>query len=435
VQRAARRLPAVLGVTFGLAVTIGNIIGVGILRAPGDIAARLPNFWPYLAVWVIGGTYAILGANSLAELGAMTARSGGQYVFVRRALGDYAGFVVGWSDWISTCGTTAAVAIVIGEYALVLLPSLRSIEIVALGGIAVLTVVQWFGTRPGAVAQDLTSLLKTVVLLLLVGACFVVGGRNPMHSALVAESEGSIFVAFIIALQAVIYTYDGWTAVLYFGEEVKKPGRDIPRSMFGGLAMVIAIYLLINLAFLRVLPLGSIAGEKLAAATVSRHIFGPHGDTILRSIMVVALLSALNSNVLMAPRVIFAMAKDKLFWRHATEVNAGGTPDVALLISSALAVVFIVTQTFEQVIAKLAFFFVANYTLSFLSLFMLRRTEPAAERPFRAFGHPLTTGIALIASLAFLGGAIASDPHNSLWALGLLVVSFPIYWLLSLSRA
>lgn len=434
-QRAARRLPAVLGVTFGLAVTIGNIIGVGILRAPGEIAAHLPNFWPFFAVWLIGGGYALLGANSLAELGAMTARSGGQYVFVRRALGDYAGFVVGWSDWISTCGTTAAVAIVIGEYSIVLFPALRGIEIVALGGIAVLTVVQWFGTRPGAVAQDLTSVLKTVVLLLLIAACFIVGGRNPSHTALSAEVEGSMFVAFILALQAVIYTYDGWTAVLYFGEEVKDPGRDVPRSMFGGLLMVIAIYLLINLAFLRVLPLGSIAGEKLAAATVSRHLFGPYGDTVVRSILVIAMLSALNSNVLMAPRVIFAMAKDRLFWRHAAEVNAGGTPDVALLISSALAVVFIVTQSFDQVIAKLAFFFVANYTLSFASVFALRRREPAAERPFRAWGHPITTGIALLASLAFLGGAIASDPHNSLWALGLLVVSLPIYLLLSLSRA
>jgi APA family basic amino acid/polyamine antiporter len=430
VERTTRRLPAILGVTFGLAVTVGNMIGVGILRAPGEVAQHLPTFWMYVAVWLVGGLYALLGANSLAELGAMTPRSGGQYVFVRRALGDYAGFIVGWSDWISTCGTAAAVAIVIGEYTIVLFPEFRMVEVVALAGIAILTVVQWFGTRPGAVTQDVSSLLKAAALLLLVIACFVMGGRTPGAVAIVADNEVPIFVSFILALQLVIYTYDGWTAVIYFSEEVKNPGRNIPRSMFIGVSSVIALYLLINFAFLRVVPLATIAGQKLAAATVARHLFGPHGDTVLRALMVVALISALNSNVLMAPRVIFAMAKDRLFWRGATEVNAGGSPDVALLISSTLAVVFIVTQSFNQVIAKLAFFFVANYTLSFASLFVLRRREENAARPFRAFGHPFTTGIALVASVVFLGGAVASDSSNSLWALGLLAISFPVYLLI-----
>src|SRR5712691_12461344 len=155
--------------------------------------------------------------------------------------------------------------------------------------------------------------------------------------------------------------------------------------MFGGVAAVIAIYVLVNIAFLRVVPLATIAGQKLAAGVVAQYLFGHYGDPILRMLMIVALLSAVNSNVLMAPRVIFAMARDGLFWRGATEVNKGGTPDVALLISSVLTVGFIVTGTFETVIAKLAFFFVANYTLSFMSLFILRRREPDSARPWRAW--------------------------------------------------
>ncbi len=426
-QSGTRKLLTVLGITFALAVGVGNTIGAGILRTPGTIATYLPDFWPFMAVWVIGGAYALLGANALSELATMVPRSGGQYVFVRRGLGDYAGFVVGWSDWISTCGTTAAVAIVVGEYTVGLFPELRTHQVVALGVVAIFTVIQWFGVKWGGAAQTITSLIKAIVLLLFIGACFALGSRNPTEAIFHADREISLIAAMIIALQAVIYTYDGWTAPIYFSEEIKRPEKNLPRAMFGGLAMVIVIYLLLNVAFATVVPLPTLAGQNLAAATVAQHLFGIHGDMIMRLVMVLALLSAVNSNVLMAPRVVFAMSRDRLFWRGANEVNAGGTPDVALLISSILAGAFIVTGTFENVIAKLAFFFVANYTLSFVSLFVLRRREPETPRPYRAWGHPLTTGLALLASLVFLAAAVAGDTANSLWAIVLLILSFPAY--------
>ena len=420
--------------TFGIAVTIGNVIGAGIMRTPGEIAANLPSFWPFISVWIIGALYAMLGANSLAELAAMTPQSGGQYVFVRRALGDYAGFIVGWSDWISTCGTTAVVTMTLGEYAVEMVPHLPPARVIALIVIAVLTVVQWIGVRPGAAAQDVTSILKAVALIVLIVICFSAGGRNPAAPGIEVERESALLIAFIAALQAVIYTYDGWTSPIYFSGEMKNPGRDLPRSMFGGLALVTAIYLLINVAFVRVVPLATIAGEKLAAATVARYLFGPNGYFLVLAIMIIGLVSAANSNVMMAPRVIYAMGKDGLFWHGASEVNAGGTPDLGLLISSAVTVAFIVTGTFNTVLAKLAFFFVANYTLSFTSLFVMRAREPNAERPFRAKGHPITTAIALLASIAFLIGAIAGDPGNSWWAVGLLAVSYPIYRLIRWQR-
>jgi APA family basic amino acid/polyamine antiporter len=360
----------------------------------------------------------------------MVLRSGGPYVFVRRGLGDYAGFMVGWSDWISTCGTTAAVSIVIGESAVILFPDLVAHQAIALLVVGILTMVQWFGIRSGSAAQEITSLLKVLALALFIGACFWFGGRSPAATSLVAEPEGSLLLAFVLALQAVIYTYDGWSAVIYFSEEVKEPARDIPRSMFGGVALVIAIYVLINIAFLRVVPLPTIAGEKLAAAAVAQAMFGLHANTIVRVVTIIALLSAANSTILMAPRVLHAMAKDGLFWRGAREVNAGGTPDVALMISSMVAAAFIVTGTFESVVGKLAFFFVANYTLSFIALFVLRRREPDAPRPFRAIGHPVTTGLALLVSLAFLIAAVASDAANSIWTLALLCLSIPTYLVL-----
>jgi APA family basic amino acid/polyamine antiporter len=425
------QLLAVLGVGFGLAVTIGNAVGAGILRTPGVIASHLQTFWPFMAVWVVGALYAFLGANALSELGTLVPRSGGQYVFVRHGLGDYAGFVVGWSDWISTCGTTAAVAIVVGEYSVGLFPEARTQLVVALTVVALFTIIQWIGIRAGGAVQNVTSLVKALALVAFIAVCFWLGTRNPWTpTAVTTEHEGSLFVPFILALQSVIYTYDGWSAVIYFSEEVKDFGRSIPRAMLSSVATIGGLYILINLAFLAVVSLPTIAGNNFAAGVVVDRLFGPSGSTVLRALVILVLLSAVSSNVLMAPRVLFAMSRDGLFWRGAREVNRGGTPDVALLTSSLLAAGFIVTGTFETVIAVLSFFFVANYTLSFVTLFVLRRREPHAERPYRAWGHPFTTGLALLASVVFLIGAAASDLLSSFYAMGLLVLSFPVYLLI-----
>ncbi|HEX2835494.1 MAG TPA: APC family permease [Thermoanaerobaculia bacterium] len=432
VQRANARgqLLAVLGVGFGLAVTIGNAVGAGILRTPGVVAEHLQTIWPFVMVWVVGALYAFLGANALAELGTLVPRSGGQYVFVRRGLGDYAGFVVGWSDWISTCGTTAAVAIALGGYTVGLFPEVRTGQVVALAVVAVFTIIQWLGVRAGGAVQNVTSIVKALSLLFFIGACFWLGTRSPGDpTALTIDRETSLFFAFILALQSVIYTYDGWSAVIYFSEEVKDHGKAIPRAMLSGVATIAIIYILINIAFLRVVSLPTIAGDDLAAGVVVERLFGMRGANVLRGFGVLILLSAVSSNILMAPRVLYAMAKDRLFWRAASDVNRGGTPDVALLISSLLAAGFIVTGTFETVIAKLAFFFVANYTLSFIALIVLRRREPDAPRPYRAWGHPFTTILAIVASLAFLASAVAGDTRSSMHAILLLVLSVPVYFL------
>jgi basic amino acid/polyamine antiporter, APA family len=422
------QLLAVLGVGFGLAVTIGNAVGAGILRTPGVIAAQLQTFWPFIAVWIVGALYALLGANALAELGTLVPRSGGQYVFVRHGLGDYPGFVVGWSDWLSTAGTTALVALVVGEYTVGLFPQVRTEQVVALAVVALFTIIQWVGVKGGAAVQNVTSLVKGLALLLFIITCFWLGTRPPhAPTSVTVHPEVSLFVAFILALQSVIYTFDGWSATIYFSEEVKDYGKSIPRAMLLSVATIAVLYVAINLAFLCVVSLPTIAGTDLAAAVVVERLFGTAGANLLRALVILILLSAVSSNVLMAPRVLFAMANDGLFWRGAREVNRGGTPDIALLISSMVAAAFIVTGTFETVIAKLSFFFVANYTLSFVTLFVLRRREPDAPRPYRAWGHPFTTGIAALASVIFLVGAAASDPNGTAWAVGLLLLSIPIY--------
>jgi APA family basic amino acid/polyamine antiporter len=420
----------VLGAAFGVAVIVGNTIGVGILRTPGNIAALLPTTPLFLGVWIAGGIYAFLGAISVAELGAMLPSSGGQYVFVRHALGGYPGFVVGWSDWISTCGTVAFIAMVVGEYLGALVPPADGYgPAVAAATVCVFAVVYWRGTTWGNQGQQFLSLLKAVALIGLVVACFAMGSRAPEGAPVHVPTGAGLATAIVLALQGVIYTYDGWNGMIYFSGEVKNPGRDIPRAMAGGVGFVLVIYLLINLAILRVLPISRMAGDPFVAGTAAAVVFGPRGDTIIRTIMIISALGAVSACQLMAPRVIFAMSRDRLMPADVARVNKGGTPTIATLASTAVALAFIATGTFDRVLALVAFFFVANYTLSFVSVFVLRLREPDRPRPYRVWGYPWTTGIALAGSIAFLVAQCVGDRRNSLWALGLLALSYPVYLL------
>jgi len=419
----------VLGLGFGIAVTIGNTIGAGIFRTPGEVAGHLPSTSLFMAAWIVGGLYALVGALQIAELGTMIPRSGGQYAFSRYALGEYPGFIVGWSDWLSTCGTTAAVSLVIAEFSRGLFPFLdRRPTVVATAVVIIFAAAQWRGIREGSLVQKVTSAMKALALAALVMAAFILGDPGPSTSPVSSPAGMALVGAFVLSLQAVIYTYDGWTGVIYFSEEVEQPATDIPRSMIGSVLAIIVTYLLLNLAFLHVLPVSTIAGEAFAAGAVVNAIFGPLGATLFKLLVIVCLLSAVNSNHLMASRVLFAMGRDGLVSARTTTVNAGGTPTIALLLSAAVAILFVVFgRTFGAVITVLAFFFVANYTLSFISVFVLRWREPQRPRPYRAWGYPWTTALALAGSIVFLAGAIASDTRNSVYALLLLAASYPGY--------
>ncbi len=436
------KLLQVLGMWFGIAAAVGNTIAAGIVRTPGDIAQILPNVWFFFGVWVIGGLYALFGASSMAELGAAIPRSGGQYNFSRRAIGDYAGFIVGWSDWLSSCGTLAAVAIVIGEYSGKLFGSLAGAEkTIAVGVIVGFGILQWRGVRWGSGAQLLTAAMKTGAFVVLVIACFALGG-NTHRASLAAEtatklalpSGWPLAVAVMLGLQAVFYTIDGWDGVIYFGEEVRDPGKDVPRAIFGSVFSIMGIYLLLNAAVLYVLPMSEIAGNNFSLGTAAERIFGRYGDPIIRSIMVISLLSCINAVQLFCSRILYAMSTDGLFFRSVARVNKGGTPTLALLLSTIAGVLFVL-GSFERVIAMLSFFFVANYTLSYASLFVLRRKEPQMPRPYRAWGYPWTTGIALIGSILFLVGSILTDRENAPLALGMLVLSYPLYRILKWGTA
>jgi APA family basic amino acid/polyamine antiporter len=240
----------------------------------------------------------------------------------------------------------------------------------------------------------------------------------------------ALFAAVVVALQSAIFTYDGWTGPVYFGEEVRDPGRDIPRAMIGGVLVVLAIYLLLNLAFVRVLSIEEMAGDPFVAATAATRVFGPSGDTVLRVLMIVSLVASVNALQLMASRIPYAMSRDGFLPPVLGRVNVGGTPVPSLLLGTAMAVAFVLTNTFNTALALIAFFFVANYVLAFITLFVMRRREPQRTRPFRVPAYPWIPGIVLLGSVGFLIAAVVSDTSNSLVALALLAASWPVYWLL-----
>jgi len=443
------RLLQVLGVWFGISAAVGNAIAAGIVYTPGQIGQSLPNPWYFIGVWVIGGFYALVGASSMAELGALIPRSGGQYNFSRRALGEYPGFIVGWSDWLSTCGTAASVSLVISDYVGYFFPYLHSPTTVKLFSSFTLTpewkmrilstliiagfgVLQWRGISWGRSTQLFSAGLKAAAFLVLVLACVLRGSAAHAQavqvgaSTLTFPSGWPFAVAVLLSLQAVIYTIDGWDGVVYFGGEVRNPGRDVPRAIFGSVFSVMGIYLLLNLVSLYILPMNEIAGNTFVLGTVANKVFGSLGDPIIRSIMIVSMLSCLNANQLFCSRTLYIMSTDRLFFKPFTRVNSGGTPTLSLLLSTIVGVIFVL-GTFQTVIAMLSFFFVANYTLSYLSHFVLRFREPGLERPYRAWGYPITTGLALFGSIAFLIGSIVTDRQNAPLALGLLVLSYPVF--------
>jgi basic amino acid/polyamine antiporter, APA family len=412
------QLLRVLGIPFGWAVIVGNTIGAGILRAPGEVARSVPSYTMFFVLWVAAGVYAMLGALSLAELGTMVPESGGQTVFVRRAFGRYPGFAVAWSDWLSTCASVAAVTIVLVDALTSLVPALGSAHSV-IGAAIVLffAAAQWSGIKTGSGIQIVTSVLKALAFIALIVACFLI--KAP-EQAVRASTVGVVtFAGIIVALQALIYTYDGWNGILYFSGEVTNPKDDIPRSIFSGVISVIVIYLLLNVGFLRLIPLRAMAGDPMVADTASKLVFGTIGSTVIRVLIAVSLLSAINALILMASRIFYAMG--------ARQVNVGGTPTTALMVSTVVAVGFVMTGAFNTVAAIAAFFFVINYTASFSAVFHLRRREPDAPRPYRAWGYPYTTAIVLLGSIAFLIASVIADPRHSAYAIALLIASYPLH--------
>ena len=421
----SRGLIRILGIGFGLAVIVGSTIGIGVLRTPGLVAGQLPSRGAILSVWIVGGLYTLVGAACLAELGTMLPQAGGYYVYARRAFGDTAGFAVGWSDWITYCAVLGYVSIAMGEFTALLLPSLAGYEkAVSMAALAGLAGLQLAGLKVSSRFQEITTAVKCAAFLLVVVAAMLFAPSVPASATAAAQTAS--FAGLIVALQSVVITYGGWQSGLYFSEEDRDPARNLPRSMIGGVAAVIVVYLLVNVDLLSLLPIADLARSTLPAADAAQVLVGRRGGEIITILSIVSLPPMLNAILMIGTRILFAMGRDRLLWSRASAVNRGGTPSAAMIATTMVALALIATGTFQRLVAVVAFYLAANYVVCCLALFVLRRTHPGLARPFRAWGYPWSAAVVLIGAAAFLVGAAIGDPINAAAAVVLVAAGFVI---------
>ena len=421
-----------LGLSFNIAVLIGGTIGVGILRTPGTIAEMLNNYWLILASWLFGGLYVLLGANSYSELATMQPKAGGSYNYIKRALGEYAGFLSGWYDYIVNAIPPAFYCIVISEYTIILFPQLANYAtVMSISLLIAFVLLHLSGVKNGSLIQQITSLLKVICFVALVVACFMYSGAEipPIKTDNSVFQIGLIF-GFFKSLQLIIGTYNGWNAVCFFAEENENPNKNIPKSLYSGVLLVVAIYILVNAAFFHVLPIETLAKSNLAAADVAKILFGESGAKIVTVISIFSLISILNAFMMIPPRILYGLSRDGFFIEKGTQVNKGGTPIVALLVSSFFSLFLICIGSFEVLFSFAAFISIIVWGLAYYSLLKLRTSEPHLPRPYRSFWYPWTTIIALIFSIALLAGFIYSDPKSFIIIVGIAIASYPLFLVL-----
>ena len=474
---APGKLLQVLGLGFGLAGAVGGTIGAGILRTPGLVAGPLGQPSWILAAWLLGGIYALLGAVCVAELATSLPRAGGWTVYASRAFGPRAGFLVGWSDWLAHCIGLAWVATTAGEYGQLLLPDLPP-RALALLVVLLFALIQWRGVRAGSASQELLSLVKTVAFLLLVIACFLLPAVAPeslavasaaatvattavaaatasaataaapasttavaaaaasaaapaaaasaASAASIAQASPALLLGAMAALQAVITTYDGWASPIYFAEEFQQPERDLPRSLIGGVLAVLALYLLFNAALLHLLSPAQLASSSLPAADAARLLAGPPGALLITGLALVSLLGLINTVVMAAPRILYGLSRAGIFPAWASQVNPGGTPTNALLLTTITCLALVLIGSFEHLLAMGAFLYVALPLSGIAALVVLRQREPQLARPFRVWAYPLPPLLISAVSLAFLAGELLSSPLDCAIAAGLVLAGYPI---------
>ena len=414
----------VLSVSEGLAVTVGRVIGAGILRAPGEIAGLLGDPWFILAVWILGGIVAGLSTLLLAEMSAALPQAGGKYVYAREAWGPVMGFVSGWSELLVGRGFSgAAKAVVIAEYIRILTGGKGSIPVIAGAVVLAFFFVHTQGIKASTVFQNVTTVIKIFVVLIIAGAgiwagdLLSIGARGSNGVDVLNQGWVSSFSA---AYLAVAFAYYGWEDVSKMAEEIKDPGKALPSILLKGVLAVAVLYLLINLSYLAVLTPSEMAGSELVAQDAITGVFGSAAGTVVVVASLLILISSLNVNFLGLPRVAYGLASHGLAPRAFSKVDDKGTPRNALYFIAVWIGLLAISGSFSQIIGLMMMIAIPVDMMVLLGFFRLRSTRPDLHRPFRVFGYPWIPLITILLYLAILVILVTTQTRTAMY--GSLVV-------------
>jgi APA family basic amino acid/polyamine antiporter len=418
------------------AIIVGGIIGSGIFVSPGIVARHVSSPGLALFVWAGAGVVACCGALCYAELGAAMPQTGGTYRFLRRAYpSPIVAFLFGWTFFlVDGPGSIAAVAVTFAAYLGGLLHVAPASEWVlrafAAGVILVLTAVNYLGVRRGALVQNAATALKVAALVGIVTVAAIAGRGSPtLGSAVPTPAVGpGVLAGLAAALVPALFAYDGWTYTSYVAGEMVDPRRDIPRTIILGLAIVVAVYLAVNLAAVSVLPFPVLQQSVHVASDIVERAIGPVGGQLVAVAVLISSIGSLNAIVLIYPRIAFAMARDGLFFQRVSRVNPRyHSPGAALWVQGTIATVFAISGTYEQILGYFAFVEFLLYGLSVAAVIVLRIREPELPRPYRVWGYPIPPLIFLLVGVWYLTSLLGTQWRTSLVGIGILLTGLPFY--------
>jgi APA family basic amino acid/polyamine antiporter len=435
---AQNSLQRLLGRGFSIAACIGLVIGLGILRTPGEIATTVSDPGQYMALWILCGIFVFVSLLVVAELIAMTPRSGGIYALVAHAYGPYPGFLIGWTDWVAACAAMALKAVVMLEYVALLEPRIAPYQtVIAVVVSTCFALLQLRGVKVGAGIQQFASTVMGLIMIALAVALYVAYFKNggavdvPELSA-PAGSPG--IAAFGLVIAAVVFTYDGWYAASYFSEEVKSGGRGVAIGSIQAALIVFALYVSLNLALVLSVPLAALVGHDLALAGALDLAYGAGAGTFVIFAAVFILLSHQNLQYMVSSRILYSLSTDGLGTQRATSVNERGTPAGATILTWGVTVLLIIIGQFELLLSLVTIFFMAMYVGLVIGVFRLRRQEPDAERPFKAWGFPATGIICAVGWTAVALFVSVTNPESAVYGAILTAISVPVYLYLKRHR-
>jgi len=407
-------------------MVVGTIVGSSIFVQPSEVSRAVPDFRGMLLVWVAAGALTWFGAGICAELTAVFPRTGGVYVFLREMYSPAAGFLWGWAMfWSMHSGIIAAIAMVFARYTATIVPlGDAGIRGTAVAGILVLSAINYVGVRPGSGVQTALTIVKIAAVVVLL-VLLLAGGRLAPPASMGAVTAAGFFRG----LAAGLFAFGGWHMVTYAAEETRAPERTIPRALMIGVALVVLIYLLLNAAYLLVLPFQAVLSSTHIAFDATAARAGPAAASAISLLVIVSSLGAISGVILAGPRVYFAMAADRLLFAWIGAMHPRyRTPHRAIAAQAVWSSVLVLTGTYATIVSRVIYtewiFFAA---LALGAVAVRRRVRGIAS--FRAWGFPVTPVVFALACGALVAAQIAADPRNSLWGLGLVVAGLPVYWI------